>query len=32
MIWGTDDLKIETPFSQGVLRIGAWCWPTTSSR
>jgi branched-chain amino acid transport system permease protein len=23
MIWGTDDLKIETPFSQGVLRIGA---------
>ena len=23
MIWGTDDLKIETPFSQGVLRIGS---------
>ena len=23
MIWGTDDFKIETPFSQGVLRIGA---------
>ena len=22
MIWGTDDLKIETPFSSGVLRIG----------
>lgn len=22
MIWGTDDLKIEAPFSQGVLRIG----------
>ncbi len=22
MIWGTDDLKIETPFSQGVLRLG----------
>ena len=22
MIWGTDDLKIDTPFSQGVLRIG----------
>jgi branched-chain amino acid transport system permease protein len=22
IIWGTDDLKIETPFSQGVLRIG----------
>src|SRR6478609_7323761 len=23
MVWGTDDLKIETPFSQGVLRIGS---------
>ena len=23
IIWGTDDLKIDTPFSQGVLRIGA---------
>jgi branched-chain amino acid transport system permease protein len=23
IIWGTDDLKIETPFSQGVLRIGS---------
>jgi len=23
MIWGTDDFKIETPFSQGVLRIGS---------
>jgi branched-chain amino acid transport system permease protein len=23
MIWGTDDLKIETPFSQGVLRMGS---------
>ena len=23
MIWGTDDFKIETPFSEGVLRIGA---------
>src|SRR5436305_1383596 len=23
IIWGTDDLKIETPFSQGVVRIGA---------
>ncbi len=23
MIWGTDDLKIETPFSQGVLRLGS---------
>jgi branched-chain amino acid transport system permease protein len=23
MIWGTDDFKIETPFSQGVVRIGA---------
>ena len=23
MVWGTDDFKIETPFSQGVLRIGA---------
>ena len=23
MIWGTDDLKIDTPFSQGVLRIGS---------
>ena len=22
MIWGTDDLKIDTPFSTGVLRIG----------
>ena len=22
MIWGTDDLKIETPFSAGVVRIG----------
>lgn len=22
MIWGTDDLKIETPFSNGVVRIG----------
>ena len=22
MIWGTDDLKIDTPFSSGVLRIG----------
>jgi branched-chain amino acid transport system permease protein len=22
MIWGTDDLKIEAPFSEGVLRIG----------
>ncbi len=22
MIWGTDDLRIETPFSSGVLRIG----------
>ena len=22
MIWGTDDLKIDTPFSNGVLRIG----------
>ena len=22
MIWGTDDFKIETPFSQGVVRIG----------
>ena len=22
MIWGTDDFKIETPFSDGVLRIG----------
>lgn len=22
MIWGTDDLKIDTPFSKGVLRIG----------
>ena len=23
MSWGTDDLKIDTPFSQGVARIGA---------
>jgi branched-chain amino acid transport system permease protein len=23
IIWGTDDFKIETPFSQGVLRIGS---------
>ena len=23
MIWGTDDLKIETPFSHGVLRLGS---------
>ena len=23
MIWGTDDFKIETPFSDGVLRIGS---------
>jgi branched-chain amino acid transport system permease protein len=23
MIWGTDDLRIETPFSNGVVRIGA---------
>src|SRR5213595_3815921 len=23
IIWGTDDLKIETPFSQGVLKIGS---------
>jgi branched-chain amino acid transport system permease protein len=23
MIWGTDDFKIETPFSNGVLRIGS---------
>ena len=23
IIWGTDDLKIDTPFSQGVLRIGS---------
>lgn len=23
MIWGTDDLKIDTPFSNGVLKIGA---------
>src|ERR1043165_6979461 len=23
IVWGTDDLKIETPFSQGVVRIGA---------
>ncbi|MFK4528412.1 hypothetical protein ABIF90_006393 [Bradyrhizobium japonicum] len=23
MIWGTDDLKIETPFSHGVLRVGS---------
>jgi branched-chain amino acid transport system permease protein len=23
MIWGTDDLKIDTPFSQGVVRIGS---------
>ena len=23
MIWGTDDFEIETPFSQGVLRIGS---------
>ena len=22
MIWGTDDLKLETPFSKGVLKIG----------
>src|ERR1700752_5209492 len=22
IIWGTDDLKIDTPFSQGVLKIG----------
>ncbi len=22
MIWGTDDLKIETPFSAGVMRVG----------
>jgi branched-chain amino acid transport system permease protein len=22
MIWGTDDFKIETPLSQGVLRVG----------
>lgn len=22
MVWGTDDLKIETPFSRGVVRIG----------
>ena len=22
MIWGTDDLKIETPFSTGVLKLG----------
>src|SRR5258708_39129300 len=23
MIWGTDDFKIETPFTQGALRIGS---------
>ena len=23
MIWGTDDFKIDTPFSDGVLRIGS---------
>src|SRR6516225_5898223 len=23
MIWGTDDFKIDTPFSQGVVRIGS---------
>jgi len=23
MIWGTDDFKIETPFSEGVLRVGS---------
>src|SRR5437660_819082 len=23
IIWGTDDLKIDTPFSQGVLKIGS---------
>ena len=23
MVWGTDDFKIDTPFSQGVLRIGS---------
>ena len=23
MIWGTDDFKIETPFSQGVVRLGS---------
>jgi branched-chain amino acid transport system permease protein len=23
IVWGTDDLKIETPFSQGVVRIGS---------
>src|SRR5438552_7669153 len=23
MIWGTDDFKIETPFGQGVVRIGS---------
>ena len=23
MIWGTDDLKIETPFSQGVVKLGS---------
>ncbi|HEX7970515.1 MAG TPA: branched-chain amino acid ABC transporter permease [Stellaceae bacterium] len=23
MIWGTDDLRIDTPFSAGVLRVGA---------
>lgn len=23
MIWGTDDLKIDTPFSNGVLKLGA---------
>lgn len=23
MIWGTDDLRIDTPFSTGVLRVGA---------
>jgi len=29
---GTDDLKIETPFSQGVLRIGSLVLAMTSSR
>ena len=27
MIWGTDDLRIETPFSEGVVRVGELVLP-----
>ena len=31
MIWGIDDLKIETPFARACCDWLRWCWPMTSS-